>query len=62
MGIDQNTLTPFTVKSYCIVTVKNALLKPVNYVTECTIRNFVLFVAQLHADVNIATKIFCIHP
>jgi len=50
------------VKSYCIVTVKNALLKPVNYVTECTIRNFVLFVAQLHADVNIATKIFCIHP
>jgi hypothetical protein len=31
VGIDQNTLTRFTVKSYCIVTVKKALLKPVNY-------------------------------
>jgi hypothetical protein len=33
VGIDKNTVTRFTVKSYCIMTVTNALLKNVNYVT-----------------------------
>jgi len=43
-SVDRHILTRFSVKSYCIATVKNALLKPVNYVTERTIRNFVSFV------------------